>query len=907
MITENALHILFRRIQPEAVIKHWLSTPEGALPLSIKPNMLAFNTALQNDFNHYSTLESDYVYEYFDKSQSNSTLGQGYKSYGIFGLVAKAAEPYLTLDSRDECLCKYKCLLHFRELTHTIDPTVFVTAFLAMYDIKSGRMSRDTFSWSPVIRTDNIRLHHILDKGMAENHFHIGGSIDSFLFSWVCLMNRYSPQRIDDFKKVGMDQDPLDTVHVGAIEPTQSSYLLTFKAACIRYYLYCILTSVFEVNNVNREWLIERMNISSDVECHQYIDDLQQRIFALSNECKSEFRDGFIPDYAICGEPLPTFDDDDLLNYSSLAVRNYERRLYRPFAGEQRFLYLLFRAIFQDDSRIMPFLDLAYVYLLVYCRIRGELVQVNNRVGFSNFSKYQDRKDTFVTPYPEYDALRTRIAEQVVLANPQIVAFEGRLVPAKTTEGMLDKIKLLYQHASESPYDNLSESGVALENRIRNNAQQKMHYVLHFPKKSQSISDDEELEIYNPRNSKKRLDVAEQTNAIIAAMNTDAATMSRVTGIDACSEEIDCRPEVFSCYFRRIRQHRVPLVDPAINIPLPQCRITYHAGEDFLDPIDGLRAIHEAIRFCEMRGGDRLGHALALGIDCEEWYATKGQTVLLRKQALLDNLVWLYGQMHHFNIENPSAEYHIQNQFKKYFTEIYTRNAPIPNSLLYSVDVMDYYSSFGLRGNDPMLYLMNPEDPRNRKKILDELKNVYEMEPWRLRKGTPNYDELSMILYHYYHFNYEMKKKSDEIVEYSVPRCIVETVCVLQEKMRYYISNQNIGIECNPSSNYLIGTFKNYLKHPIFKFNNKHLFPQYDPRSQIRNPYILASINTDDLGIFNTSLENEYALMACALEANNEYCGEDQTIPPDNIYSWLDAIRQNGIDQSFIRVIKTNS
>ena len=550
MITENALHILFRRIQPEAVIKHWMSTPEGAPPLSIKPNVLAFNTALQNDFNHYSALESDYVYEYFDKSQSNSTLGQGYKSHGIFGLVAKAAEPYLTLDSRDECLCKYKCLLHFRELTHTIDPTVFVTAFLAMYDIKSGRMSRDTFSWPPVIRTDNIRLHHILDKGMAENHFHIGGSIDSFLFSWVCLMNRYSPQRIDDFKKAGMDYDPLDTVRVGAIESPQSSYLLTFKAACIRYYLFCILTSVIEDTNDNREWLIERLSISSDIECHQYTYDLQQRILALSNECQSEFRDGFVPDYAICGEPLPPFDDDDWLNYSSLAVRNYERRLYRPFAGEQRFLYFLFRAIFQADSRIMPYLDLAYVYLLIYCRIRGELVQVNNRVGFSNFSKYQDRKDTFVTPYPEYNALRTRIAEQVVLANPQIVALEGRLVPSKTADGMLCKIELLYRHASESPYDNISESGIALEKRIRNNAQQKMHYVLHFPKKSQAITNDEDLEMNNPRSSKKRSEVAEQTNAIINAMNTDAVIMSRVTGIDACSEEIDCRPEVFSCYFR---------------------------------------------------------------------------------------------------------------------------------------------------------------------------------------------------------------------------------------------------------------------------------------------------------------------------------------------------------------------
>jgi hypothetical protein len=125
---------------------------------------------------------------------------------------------------------------------------------------------------------------------------------------------------------------------------------------------------------------------------------------------------------------------------------------------------------------------------------------------------------------------------------------------------------------------------------------------------------------------------------------------------------------------------------------------------------------------------------------------------------------------------------------------------------------------------------------------------------------------------------------------------------MVQEQMRYEISQRNIGIECNPSSNFLIGTFKDYLKHPIFRFNDESLYPLYDPRSQIRNPRILASINTDDLGIFSTSLENEYALIACALEENNAYCPEDQIILPDNIYKWLDNIRQNGLDQSFIHI-----
>lgn len=912
MITENTLHILFRRVHPETVIKHWLNTKQECLtPLSIKPDSKIFNTALQNEFKHYSSLEATYVYDYFESRSKNSVPEAPYKSFGIFGVVADAVKDYLILDSRSECMCKYTCIRAFRELTHTIDSMFFIAAHLAMCDHISGKPQRNVFGWPTVLHTDNVRLHHLLDNGMAENHFHIGGSVDPFAFSWICLMNHYTPERRKDFNDFGLDLDPLDTIQVGHQTHTSSSYVLAFKAACIRYYLYRKLTGTLPTGengeDTYRDWIETRMRVSSDEECDIYINDLDYRLQALSMECVSEFNDGFKPDYAIGDEPLPPMNDDDYPFYGSLAVRNYERRLYRPLAGEQKFMYLLFRAVFSSNPSIQEDLDLAYAYLLIYCRIRGELIQVNDRVGFSNFSKYQDRKDKLISRYPRYGQLCTQVAEQVVLANPQVVSFEGRAIPGDTAEKMIYKVNYLFEGASVSPYTENTQQEIDLKEKIKKNAERKMHYVLHFPKKLELISDSEDLEQCKPRNWKRREDTETRANAIIGAMHINYDVMSRVSGIDACSEEIDCRPEVFACQFRRLRQHRIPFTNMTTTPPFPSLRITYHAGEDFLDPIDGLRAISEAIRFCEMTGGDRLGHALALGVDLEEWYSVKEHHVLLRKQAILDNLVWLYGQMHQYNIENPEAEGYIQKYFKKYFTEIYTRNLSTNHSLLYSVDVMDYYASFGLRGNDPFLYIDNLDingDGREKKISIfkEKLEEAKKDDPWRILRGTDTYDELSNILYHYYHFNYNMKKTSDGIDEISVPRCIIDAVCMLQEKMRYDISSKNIGIECNPSSNFLIGTFKDYSKHPIFRFNNRYLFPHYDARSQEHNPYILASINTDDLGIFNTSLENEYALIACALEEYNEYCRKDQIIPPDNIYKWLDNIRQNGLEQSFIHI-----
>lgn len=59
-----------------------------------------------------------------------------------------------------------------------------------------------------------------------------------------------------------------------------------------------------------------------------------------------------------------------------------------------------------------------------------------------------------------------------------------------------------------------------------------------------------------------------------------------------------------------------------------------------------------------------------------------------------------------------------------------------------------------------------------------------------------------------------------------------------------------------PSSNYLIGTIQKYEAHPILRFNSRYLHEFQ------KNMSVCVSINTDDQGVFDTLLENEYALMA---------------------------------------------
>ena len=64
---------------------------------------------------------------------------------------------------------------------------------------------------------------------------------------------------------------------------------------------------------------------------------------------------------------------------------------------------------------------------------------------------------------------------------------------------------------------------------------------------------------------------------------------------------------------------------------------------------------------------------------------------------------------------------------------------------------------------------------------------------------------------------------------------------------------------------------------------------------------IWVSINTDDQGIFNIKLENEYAFIARALEKKVDENGE-KMYSKSMIYDWLDKIRKMGLNQSFLTV-----
>ncbi|MFQ7262817.1 MAG: hypothetical protein ACLRO4_00245 [Lachnospiraceae bacterium] len=69
-----------------------------------------------------------------------------------------------------------------------------------------------------------------------------------------------------------------------------------------------------------------------------------------------------------------------------------------------------------------------------------------------------------------------------------------------------------------------------------------------------------------------------------------------------------------------------------------------------------------------------------------------------------------------------------------------------------------------------------------------------------------------------------------------------------------------IDIETNPSSNFAISTMESYAEHPILNLYTLGL----ETDQEVAQMFV--SVNTDDCGIFHTSLENVYALLALSVE-----------------------------------------
>lgn len=561
------------------------------------------------------------------------------------------------------------------------------------------------------------------------------------------------------------------------------------------------------------------------------------------------------------------------------------------FSGERWLMYCMLRKIYKEEKFAAEYKNLFYAYLLIKEGIRSELIQTNRNVGFRNFQKYQARKGDLLAD-DIYKNIFVKLAVSQELITDKLNRLEVRISPSATVES---NRKMILRT------DELLDPDQTMK--------QKFFYTLHFTKSP------DRTETYDGicrcRHWRKRRQVKNQALAIAGLREKYPLVGRRVLGIDAASNEIGCRPEVFAPVYRYLKNHRYSYNTAEGERNLPQLRLTYHVGEDFLDFVDGLRAMDEAIHFLGIGSGDRLGHAIVLGQDVNDWYASKNFRIILPRQDYLDNLVWMYHKIIEWNIEGlHNFKEWLLEEFTILFSEIYASSVSEKElecivgrvkragrdgkylAMNFEVSIFHYYYAWMLRGDSPEFYENG---------FYDEEYFKHKHSSFSINESFPEYYDIRRrpeitLLYYMYHYNPKVRAEGDRVQEFFVSKQYVKAVSELQKVLRKEIADCGIAIETNPSSNVLIGTFRQYEKHPMLQFFNKGLTRDSDVIEAC--PQISISVNTDDQGVFSTSLENEYALIACALESVSDVMG-NPLYKKSDIYEWLDNIREMGNEQSF--------
>ena len=115
-----------------------------------------------------------------------------------------------------------------------------------------------------------------------------------------------------------------------------------------------------------------------------------------------------------------------------------------------------------------------------------------------------------------------------------------------------------------------------------------------------------------------------------------------------------------------------------------------------------------------------------------------------------------------------------------------------------------------------------------------------------------------------------------------------EFYIALQRHLVRKAEHLGLYIETNPSSNLIIGDMESIAEHPLLRLNNRGL-----KLRELEEASVMSSINSDDPIVFSTFVENEISYIYYALL--NAGRSREEAI------EWIDKIRNQGLDSSFIR------
>jgi adenosine deaminase len=504
--------------------------------------------------------------------------------------------------------------------------------------------------------------------------------------------------------------------------------------------------------------------------------------------------------------------------FLKLIIKNTNKTPYL-MSVEALMYVLILQELEEDRNGILA--NLFHFYLLILGLCNRLLVQQTHQNGFEQFQKITLnglREPSELTYYRRFHQMSGNELRYLKF-------LEGRFSPK---DNFIKSFQMF--NAIKDGWTKL-ESDYYIKHR-NNSRNPELKLVAHFIKRTD----------FKPnqliRHKKLRYDLIYRGKILGLILKRHKKYRTLIVGIDAASSEFDTPPEVFAPLYRMMRKKGIQ-------------HFTYHAGEDFYHILDGIRAIYEAITFCGLKNGDRIGHATALGLSTSQWKNVVGNRMKIRIGLHLDNLVFCY----HIITKNNNAKLLsllpiLASEIQKLGFQIYEKY--LPASIFEKAWLMRSccpIHCFGQRKSDIIS-----------KQIFSESEWIFPIQNGHISKRGQA-DE-SLNLFQMYHSKL-FRQAYDEILDINPFEIFsVEQLQEIQFLLLEEMCKREIVIETLPTSNVRIGFHKN--------FETYHLknWTEWEALGKSIPPIVIGS---DDTGIFATNIFNEYANIYSTMIKDSKY------------------------------------
>lgn len=307
---------------------------------------------------------------------------------------------------------------------------------------------------------------------------------------------------------------------------------------------------------------------------------------------------------------------------------------------------------------------------------------------------------------------------------------------------------------------------------------------------------------------------------------------------------------------------------------------TIHCGEDFRHLITGMRAVYDAIHLLDFIPGNRIGHAVALGILPDIWLdAMPGKIVITRREWLL-NLIFCRSMYLRYGIPESDILYRVEEELagcSAYVFEeginlhtlssLYEARALIPEMVCHYLWLLRHRAE---------------EKPPETSDIDFDLaqQEIEKIKLFELRHGM-----FPLRLFCRWEEDEIVGKRLNERIEIDTDFLDKGALLLLQQHMQRFVKERGVIIESLPVSNYRIAPYKRlkYL-HTLRWMQVPGCRIEGDTEMDI-------CLGSDDPGIFASDIKAEYYHLFCMMK---EYGLSDE-----EAVAKLDKLNQTGRIYSF--------